>query len=250
MNKHWVLAVLALSLLSACKRPTELAVRALSGVEGEEPVPLAKQVIRVLPYDRDSIFDALAARAPQPEPQPPAELLSLRDSLATARKRWTDAESEWNELRSELEQLTERMKKMDRSSDEYFKAFRRWDQLDAQVRKLDRIQKRYFDEFTKLQNVYRALADSFNAVVTTWEDETFEDFESIVDSLTKERQELVDTTDAGGWAYFRVPRGRWWVHTRAKLVFEELYWNVPYESMGGVDTLILNRANAEIRPIF
>jgi uncharacterized protein YukE len=250
MNKHWVLALLALSLLSACKRPTELAVQALSGVEGEEAMPLPSQVIRLLPYDRDSIFEALAAQAPEPEPQPPAALLELRDSLAVARARWTEAETAWNELRSELEELTKRMEKMDRASDEYFAAFRKWDELDAQVRRLDRVQKRYFDQFTELQGVYRALADSFNAVVTAWEEVAFEDFVSIVDSLMEDRQELVDTTNASGWAYFRVPQGRWWIHTRAKLVFEELYWNLLYQSAGGADTVILNRANAEIRPIF
>jgi hypothetical protein len=34
------------------------------------------------------------------------------------------------------------------------------------------------------------------------------------------------------------------------LVFEELYWNVPYESAGGADTLVIDESNAEIRPIY
>ncbi len=76
-------------------------------------------------------------------------------------------------------------------------------------------------------------------------------YTEIVDSLVEARgEELVDTTNATGWADFSVPRGRWWVHTRTELVFEELYWNLPYGSTGGADTLVLNASNAETRPIF
>jgi len=248
MNKHWVMGAVGLLLLSACGRSTQLAIQTVSD-DGE--TALSQQVIRLLTYDRDSIFSHLSSLASTPEPQPPQDLIMLRDSVAAAQIAWTEAEATWNEGRSEMQSLSNRMENMDRTSNEYFQAYQQFDDLDAMVRRLDRAKQTYFETFTALQDTYRARADSFNAVAETWADAAFEDFGAIVDSLIEARgEELVDTTDASGWVYMRVPRGDWWIHTRSKLVFEELYWNVLYNSAGGTDTLVLNTSNAQIRPIF
>lgn len=252
MNKHWVLGLALLVTLTACSRSTQLAVQAVAeGTDGEE-MPRNQQVIRLLPYDRDSLFEMLATTASDPEPQPPRDLIDLRDSVAVAQEEWTTAEAAWNDMRSQMQQLSDRMQNMDRASNEYAQAYRRFDDLDRQVRRLDRDKQGYFESFTALQGQYRARADSFNAVYEAWGDAAFDRYGEIVDSLLEARdiEELVDTTEAGGWALFSVPRGSWWVHTRAALVFEELYWNVPYQSAGGADTLVLNNANAQRRPIF
>ena len=251
MNKHWVLALAALVLLGACSRSTQLAVRAVTSTEGGEEMPRAQQIITLLPFDRDSIFSAMGERASAPEPQPPTRLLELRDSVSAAQERWRDAEAAWNDMRSEQQTLSERMQGMSRTSDEYFQAYERFDNLDVQVRRLDREKQGYFDRFTELQSGYTAVADSFSAVLTAWEDAAFEDYGEVADSLTEVLGEaLEDTTDASGWAYFTVPRGQWWIHTRAELVFEEQYWNLSYNSSGGTDTLVLNNSNAEVRPLF
>lgn len=251
MNKHWVLGLAALVALAACSRSTQLAVRAVSeGAEGEV-TGRAQLIITALPYDRDSLFSAFIGRATEPEPQPPADLIELRDSVSVARERWTQAEASWNEMRSELQSLSERMRNMDRSSTEYARLFSRFDDLDSQVGRLERIQTRYFDEFTGLQGTYRARADSFNAVLQAWEERAFADYGEVVDSLVEVFGEaLEDTTDGSGWGFLRVPRGTWWIHTRSVLVFEELYWNLRYESAGGADTLVIDNSNAEIRPIY
>jgi hypothetical protein len=251
MNKHWVLGLAVLATLTACGRSTQLAVRAVTTTEGGEEVGRSQEVIRLLPYDRDSIFAALTREASESEPQPPADLIALRDSVSNAQTRWTEAEASWNDIRSELQTLRDRMDAMNRSSREYANAYRQFDDLANQERRLDRDKQSYFESYTALQDAYGSRADSFNAVLQSWGDAAFESYGEIVDSLTEVLgEELVDTTDAGGWALFSVPRGRWWVHTRAELVFEELYWNVPYESAGGADTLVLNASNARIRPIF
>jgi hypothetical protein len=252
MNKHWVLGLVLLAALTACSRSTQLAVRAVSEGAGGEEVSRERQVIRLIPYDRDSIFEALSEAATDPEPQPPEDLMVLRDSVSNAQTRWTQAEGAWNDMRSQMLQLSERMENMDRASTEYAQAYRRFDDLDAQVRRLDRDKQQYFDRFTELQGQYRARADSFNAVVQAWGNAAFDPYTEIVDSLLEAmgREELEDTTDADGWVLFSAPRGDWWVHTRASLVFEELYWNVLYQSAGGADTLVLNNANADVRPIF
>jgi hypothetical protein len=251
MNKHWVLGLAALVTTSACGRSTQLAVRAESEGADGTPQGQAQLIIRMLPYDRDSLFDALAAQAAEPEPQPPADLIELRDSVSAARERWTEAEGIWNEVRSEMQDLSQRMQNMNRASAEYARLFSRFDELDRQVGRLERMQSQYFDQFTELQSTYRSRADSFNAVIQSWGDVAFDMYNDVVDSLTEALgEELEDTTDASGWAYFRVPRGTWWVHTRSALVFEELYWNVRYRSTGGVDTLIIDASNAELRPVF
>ncbi len=252
MNKRWVLGLATLVILTACSRSTDLAVRAVTEGPDGEVAARSQLIIRMLPYDRDSIFEALARQAAEPEPQPPADLVELRDSVSAARTRWTESEAAWNQNRSELQELSDRMQNMDRASDEYFRAYQRFEDLEVQVNRLDRLQTRYFEQFTALDSVYRTRADSFNAVTQAWGDRAFDVYGEIVDSLTEAlgEEELEDTTDAAGWAQFSVPRGPWWVHTRTKLVFEELYWNVRYESAGGADTLVLDASNAEVRPIF
>lgn len=252
MNKHWVLGLGFLVTIAACGRSTQLAVHAVSeGANGEE-VARNQQEIRVLPYDRDSIFAALSATASEPEPKPPSDLIALRDTVAQEQEQWVNGEAAWNDMRSQMQQLSDRMQNMDRASNEYAQAYRRFDELDRQVRQLERAKQRYFDTFTELQAQYRARADSFNAVYQAWSDGAFDTYGEIVDSLLEARglNELADTTEADGWAYFSLPRGKWWIHTRAALVFQELYWNVPYTSAGGVDTVTLNKANAQVRPIF
>ncbi len=251
MNKHWVLGVVTLLAFSACNRATELAVQAASEGADGEVMAQGQLVVQALPFDRDSIFQALASQAAAPEPQPPADLIELRDSVSVARQRWTEAEAAWNEMRSELQSLSERMRNMDRASREYANLFSRFDELDSQVGRLERVQTRYFEAFTGLQGTYRARADSFNAVLQAWEERAFVDYPEARDSLIEVLGEVLeDTTDDSGWAYFRVPRGTWWIYARTKLVFEELYWNVPYASAGGTDTLVINESNAEVRPIF
>jgi hypothetical protein len=240
----------ALVGLSACQRSTQLAVRAVAE-SGDEEVARQQEIIRLLPFDRDSLFTALAALATESEPEPPEYLVALRDSVSAARQLWTDSEAAWNDMRSEMQTLSEQMNEMNRASREYANAYRRFDELDRQIGRLERAKDNFFDTFTGLQDAYRTSADSFNAVLEAWGDRAFERYGEIVDSIIEVRgEEMEDTTDAGGWAYFTVPRGTWWVYTRTTLVFEELYWNYAYESEGGVDTLVLRASNAEVRPVF
>ncbi len=108
MNKHQVLFLVTLLTVGACKGPTQLAVRAASGGPEGKIVGRPQLVIRLLPYDRDSIFSVLTGRASRPEPQAPADLVELRDSIAVAQSRWRDAEASWNDSRSELQSISER----------------------------------------------------------------------------------------------------------------------------------------------
>lgn len=252
MNKRWLIGLLAVTSLAACNRTSQLTIRALSG-SGDEASARAQLEVRLLPYDRDAVFEQMIAAASSPEPQPPEDLLQLRDSIAAAQDLWRQAEAAWNDIYSELKDLSERMEGMNSASNAYFEAYQRFDELDAQERRLNRDRQRYFEEFDALQRQYSERADSFNAVVLTWEDEAFMNLSEVIDSLLEAdgREEIWDTTDAAGIAQFTVPRGQWYIHTRAKLPFEELYWNVPIEVAGGTtDTIVIDESNAEVRPVF
>ncbi len=252
MNKRWVLGLVAATTLGACNRTSQVTVLAVSSGDGDA-VAHAQLTVRLLPYDRDAVFADMIAAAERSEPEPPADLLEIRDSIAVAQDRWRDAEAAWNNTYSELRSLSERMERMNQSSNEYFAAYGRFDNLDGQERRLRREKDRYFEQFTELQGQYTARADSFNAVLTTWEDVVFEGFGEVIDSLLEAsgREEIWDTTDGGGAAQFAVPKGRWWIHTRAELPFEELYWNVPIDVTGGTtDTITIDKSNAESRLVF
>ena len=252
MNKRWVIGLFAVVSLAACNRTSQVTIQAVSSAGGVASAH-AQLEIRMLPYDRDAVFAQLIAAASDPEPQPPEDLLLLRDSIAAAQDSWRQAEASWNNTYSELKDLSDRMEGMNSASDAYFEAYQRFDDLDGQERRLNRDRQRYFDEFDALQKQYSTRADSFSAVVTTWEDETFMNLPEVIDSLLEAggREVLFDTTDAAGIAQFIVPRGKWYIHTRAKLPFEELYWNVPVEIAGGTaDTIVIDATNAQVRPVF
>ena len=82
-----VLALPAVTLLLgsvACSSP-EVAVEAAmtQGATGET-IALQDLPIRLLPYDRDAIFDSLTAEAETPEPEIPAALQQQRNEVIAA----------------------------------------------------------------------------------------------------------------------------------------------------------------------
>ena len=238
---------------SACSRSGELVVHAAFGRDtAGAPTGIDRLVVDLLPYDRDSIFDALAAQAPTPEPEIAPDLLALRDSLAAARQLWTESESAWNVVRDQLERLSEQMQGMNRRSREYMEAFSRFDELDRQRVALERAKDQAFREYERLQRQYSVRADSIKVVRFNWEDDAFARFDEIVDSLLTAtgRQIYTDTTSGGGYAVFRAPAGRWYVYTRYELPFQELYYNIPVQlEAGQTDTLPLTRDTAQVRPL-
>lgn len=253
MVKVWSSLLLCIVSWSACSRSGDLVVQAALGRDAAgAAVAIDRIVIELLPYDRDSIFDALAALADRPEPEIPADLLAMRDSLAMSRQLWTEAESQWNAVRDELVSLSERMRAMNRGSREYRQAFVRFTELETREQALNRTKDEAFRQYETLQRRYAARADSIRVARFNWEDVAFARYGEIVDSLLRAtRREIhTDTTRRGGYAAFRVSAGRWYVHARYELPLEELYFNVPVTvEAGRVDTLRLTRDTAEVRPL-
>lgn len=242
-------AVAALPALAACGGG-EVTVRVMSGAEGGESTPVEDTEVTFVPYDRDSIFDELSARAEEPEPEPSEELESAIQEVVDARREWRQAEQDWTRLRDSLKSLRSQMEGLDRTSREYLELFDRFEALETRVNELSAQKDRLFARFDSLQTATVDRQDSLRAVIQSWEEQAFRDYVPITDSILEERgiEEIPrDTTDADGYATVTLPGGEWWVFTRSTPgPYEELYWN-EHVVPGQTDTLVLDRENAEVR---
>lgn len=216
----------------------------------DQPEPVADLPVEFLPFDRDSLFAALAAGASEPEPQVPDQLRQEFDSVLVLQETWRVAEASWNEVRDSLRQLSERMQRMDRRSREYRPLFERFNAMEGREGRLNRQRAAAFETFTDLQATNQQRLDSVRAVIEAWEDIAFQDYPDIeadlLESLGKEIAH--DTTDASGSLTRRLGGGPWWVHARVAIPAGELYWNVP--TAASSDTLRLTPDNAVRRLVF
>ena len=236
-----------LPTLAACGE-SEVNLLVLAGEEGaEKPVPNLE--LEYLPFDRDSIFEALMAAAENPEPQVPEDLRVQFDSVAVLQEAWSEAEAEWAEARESLQSLSRRLQRLDRRSREYQQLYRQFDGMEASVSRLDNARQAAFERYTDLQQQTQGRSDSVRAVIDAWEEIAFEDYADMEAQLleTTGREIVYDTTNAEGVATSRLPGGRWYVHARVNLPSSELYWNVLIDP-GVSDTIRLSRDNAVIRP--
>ena len=236
-----------LPTLAACGG-SEVSVLVLAGEEGaEKPVP--NLAFEYLPFDRDSVFEALIAAAEDPEPQVPEDLKVQLDSIPLLQKALSEAEAEWAEARESLQSLSRRLQRLDRRSREYQQLYRQFDGMEGSERRLNNARQAAFGRFDDLQKQTLGRSDSVRAVIEAWEDIAFEDYADVEAQLLEAtgREIVYDTTNAEGVATSRLPGGRWYVHTRVPLPFSELYWNVLIDP-GVSDTIRLTRDNAVIRP--
>jgi hypothetical protein len=87
MNRLVLTVMMAGAAMLAACGGTEVVVQAQ--VEGRTAaVALRDLPVRALPYDRDAIFDSLRAAYSEPEPEIPADLMVLQDSIARAQEQW------------------------------------------------------------------------------------------------------------------------------------------------------------------
>lgn len=248
-------AAVAAASSTACGGADVAVVAALEAAAAEdgttETVALGSLPVRLLPYDRDQIFDSLTQAYPEPEPQFPDSLVQLQDRVAELQQEWRTAEQRWGEVRDSLRILSEQMQGMDQSSGEYIVLFRDFNDLESQVDDLEQRSRAAFQEFTSLQNRLTQQSREIRLQHRNWADEAYEPVDSIIEARLEElgREELADTTSAQGVARFtNVPEGQWWVHARFDRQFDELYWNEPIEVSRGEEVVVrLNAENAEAR---
>lgn len=215
------------------------------------PTPLTGMEVWLLPYDRDAIFDSLAAVADEPEPAIPDSLMQLQDRIAEAAVVNQQATARWNTVRDSLQTLSEELDGLSRASAEYRVLFREFSELESRVNELQATMDSTFEVFTQLQRRFATQAEEISLARAQWEDEAFRSVDSIMLARAEEmgREELVDTTNANGIARFsNVPGGQWWVHARYELPYDELYWNEPTQVEGDQVSVTLDRQSAEVRP--
>lgn len=237
-------------LLAACGGG-EVTVRVTGGTEGGEMTPVPDAEVTFVPYDRDSIFSAMAQQADEPEPVIPQELRDQFDLVVEAQQEWRDTEQQWSDARDELQRIRGRMDGLDERSREYLQLFERFNEVEERVNRLDARRQQLFERFDSLQKATVERADSVRAVLANWEEEAFRGYMDITDSILRAKgiEDVVrDTTGADGHVTVTLPSGEWWVFTfHNPGPFEELYWNLPVDP-AQTDTLVLDRENAEVRP--
>ena len=246
-------AAIGMATLTACS-PAEVVIIAALG-DGADPnaSPLDALEVQLLPYDRDAVFDSLAAAASRPEPEIPADLLAAQEEIALARQAWRDAETEWGILRDTVEKVFEELETLDRGMRTYQDLYGVWEDLSDDLNRVERDRDRYFDQFTGLQEAAIGRMDSITIVREDWAEEVFADVaEVFVARMEVSGLEIaVDTTDATGGVRIPVAPGDYWVHARYELLSEELYWNLPITVVRGEPIEVrLSRENAEVRPVF
>lgn len=235
-------------LLAACGGSVTVGVMSEAG---ESVQPVTDQEVLFYPFDRDSVFAAMAAQASTPEPQVPADIQVANDSVLVLQEAWRSSEAQWNTVRDSLRQLSERLQGLDQRSREYLQLFEQFNPMERRERSLNQQRQAAFDRFTGLQQATQARLDSVGAVIQAWEDQAFADYADVETDLLAElgREVVYDTTGADGYLTRALPTGLWWVHTRVAIPGGELYWNVPHEVTSG-DTLRLVPGNAERRLVF
>jgi hypothetical protein len=251
---------MALLLGAAACGPAEVVV----SMEVEVPSPdgtgtvlltLSDVEVQLLPYDRDAVFDSLAAAAPTPEPQVPPELLAARQQVQVAQAEWDAAQRRWSLVRDTLQAISRAMERYSRGEAQYLLLFREFQAWESQLSGAERAMNAAFARFDSLQRGTIRASDSVRILQDTWADEAFagvgEVFRQKV--LASGLDVAVDTTDATGIARgnLRVRPGRYWVYARYPVsAYTELYWNVPVTVERGEPVEVrLTRANAEERII-
>lgn len=240
--------------LAACGG-TEVTVTAhleqQSAATGEmETAALGSLPVRILPFDRDAVFDSLSNAYPEPEPQIPDSIFDLQQRVIEAQQQWQQAETRWATLRDSLQTLSDRMASMDQSSGEYFALFQEFNSMESEVNTLEERSNTMFDEFTSLQERLNTQSREISLARQNWADEAFASVDSVFQAKYEQLglEERWDTTNAQGVAYFRgVPSGTWWVSARYERQFDQLYWNVPVEVSGDQVEVELTADNAEVR---
>lgn len=215
--------------------------RALSDIE-----------VRLIPFDRDAVFDSMTTAFGTPEPAIPAALVEARNEVRVAQEEWQQSQTRWNTIRDTLQKLNTALEQYSRGESRYTALFREWTDFDGELSGVDRQMTRSFDRFTELQQGTIRASDSVRILQENWGDEAFVGLGEVFDALSEASGlgEATDTTDANGVARrnLQVKPGVYWVHARYELAYMELYWNVMVTVVKGEPHQVrLTRENAEER---
>ena len=247
-----LLALFATMAITGCQ-PGQATIVVALGEDGNGN-PVDDVEVRLLPYDRDQVFDSLTSAATTPEPEVPADLLAAQAEIADAQQSWRDMETQWNTLRDTLQKLNTALEGLNPGEGRYRAIFNEWQDQEALYNRAERQVGSLFDDFTSLQEAAIGRMDSMRIVQADWAGMAFEEVDYVMAAKIELSglEPLADTTDASGIAQFgEVSPGAYWVYARHELPYNELYWNVPIVvTREEPFELRLSEDNAVTRPIF
>lgn len=248
-------AIASIIVLGACGRGEVVVQATLEGETAGEGAPEARTLnnlpVRLLPYDRDMVFDSLEAAHSVPEPAIPDSLLQLQERIAEAQALYQQAEQSWGTLRDSLAGLGERLEGMNPSSADYRLMYSDFDALEPEVNALEQERDQLFGDFEALQAQLGNQSAELRIAIEEWENDAFAELDLVIRQKLEEtgQEELMDVTGPDGSVRFQVPPGEWWVYARHSLPYRDLYWNLPITVTSGEPaTLELTSNNATVRP--
>ena len=209
--------------------------------------------VRLLPYNRDHVFDSLTRAAPTPEPEIPDELLAARDEIAEAQRVWSETESRVGVLRDTIQKLRNQMDQLNPAMNAYKELFQIADPMYTQLERDEDNVASLFQRFNDLQQANLEQMNEVRAARDSWADQAFRDVGEVIATLIDASglDEAADTTGADGAVLVELAPGQYWVYARYELLYDELYWNVPVTVERGDPVVVrLSRSNATKRPIF
>ncbi|MDE2794882.1 MAG: hypothetical protein OXL34_08710 [Gemmatimonadota bacterium] len=246
--------LIATLALAACGQGQVSIVVELEDEGGGDARLLEDIAVRLLPYDRDQVFDSLTGAAPTPEPEIPADLLAARDEIAAAQRAWTDEVTLVANLREQIDTLNKQLESLNPAMNEYNRIFRQVDPMITEWERREANTETLFARFNELQQANIAQMNEVRDARDLWADQAYRNVGEVIDALTEASglEEAADTTGVEGAILFdNVAPGQYWIFARYELVYDELYWNIPITVTREEPVVVrLNRANAQVRAIF
>ena len=234
--------------LIGCESSQQVAVRVSIPDADSVETPAAGVGVVALPYDRDSVVASLEARARTPRPHT-ATLDSMFARFRGPFTAYTAISYTENGLRDSLRLLQSGLDSLRDTSARYAALSGRHRQMSdslARTTSRARIARAKLD---RARAEFVTRSESLRTAVRQWEDSTYREWDSLVDSLTRARrqQAVTDTTDVTGWAHFTLAPGNWWIYARAWDTSDpnsQWYWNIPARG----DTILLSSRSGQRRP--
>lgn len=193
--------------------------------------PASGVALVALPYDRDSVIQALEHQASTPRPS-----TVILDSLyARFREPFTAfaaATFAVQQARDSLDRVKRQLDSLPRDNPDYARLFATYERLAGERVKQERARDSVAKRLDAARRQFGPKADSVRAAVRAWEDSTYRGYEDIVTSLARveNRPPVTDTTGNDGRATITLKNGRWWIYARSWDATDpnaEWYWNVP-----------------------
>jgi len=214
--------------------------------------PLADLEVRLYPFDRDQVFDSLAAAASRPEPPVPDSLAQARNRVQELQMDWQTSRTEWQTIRDRLQQINRDLEGMSRTDGRYVTLFNEFRDVEPRLNAAERGMNTAFEAFDSLQKGIIEQSEQIRITREDWADEAYADVTAVMDAkLAASGGDIIfDTTGAQGTVTLMdLKPGTYWISARHELPFDELYWNVQVSVEGAEPvTVQLTRANATVRP--